>query len=58
MEFDDLEYDDLQLLAAMYSCYVMNFPEDHSVSYDEYPVSIYEYMENEWQEDIKEMQGE
>jgi hypothetical protein len=46
----DLDYDDLCHLIQEYNFYVMNFPEEHDVSYEEYPVSIYEFYENEYQE--------
>lgn len=49
----DLEYEDLVRLAEEYSYYVMCFPEDHYVD-TEYPVSIHEFYENEFQEIIGE----
>lgn len=48
----DLEYEDLVRLADEYSFYVMEFPEYHDVDYNNYPVSIHEFYENEFQDII------
>lgn len=48
----DLEYEDLVRLADEYNYYVQCFPDENYVDEGEYPVSIHEFYENEYQEII------
>jgi len=49
MNIDDLDYEDLRTLAGMYSNYVQEF----CYLTDGQPVSIFEYLEYQWEDDLK-----
>lgn len=52
MEIEDLDREDLLFLIGCYNNYVVDFFEEHEEGM--YPVSVYEFYENEFQDIIKE----
>lgn len=52
MEIEDLDREDLLFLIGCYNNYVVDFFEEHEEGM--YPVSVYEFYKNEFQDIIKE----
>lgn len=52
MEIEDLDREDLLFLIGCYNNYVVDFFEEHEEGM--YPISVYEFYENEFQDIIKE----
>ena len=50
--YEDLDYEDIFHLVGEYSNYVQEFPENHDEN--SWPVSVYEFYENEYQEILNE----
>ena len=53
--FNQLTYNELLNLINSYSDYIIEFYDTHSSS--EYPISIYEFYDYEYQEILKEQNG-
>lgn len=52
MGIEDLDREDLLFLIGCYNNYVVEFYDEHEEGM--YPVSVYEFYENEFQEILKE----
>lgn len=54
MNIEDLDRDDLLFLIGCYSNYVVEFYDSHKQ--DEQPISVYDFLDNEFQDILNNME--